>query len=241
MSDTSITSSFNFLNDFFQNSGADSGPASPFEVLFALALSFGLNCLIATIYKRTYRGTKYSQDYVHTLLLLGTVVSVVIMVVRGSQSTAFGMFAAFSIIRFRSSVGQARDIGFIFLAMATGLAVGARAYAMVSITTPIICALVWGLSRVDAFAARRTSHILRIRVSNNINYDAAFTPAFSEFLSFQQLDSVETVQAGLMTELRYSIILADSARISAFINRLQSLNGNNRILITPAGNTSISE
>ncbi len=106
------------------------------EVLGALGLSFVLNCLIAWVYKRTYRGTKYSQDYVHTLVLLGTVVTLVILVVKGSQSTAFGMFAAFSIIRFRSAVGQARDIGFIFLAMANGLAVGANAYGTAVLATP---------------------------------------------------------------------------------------------------------
>ena len=53
------------------------------EIIIALALSFALNCLIAAVYKNTYRGNDYSQDYVHALIILGTVVSVVIMVVRG--------------------------------------------------------------------------------------------------------------------------------------------------------------
>src|SRR5678815_4894174 len=111
------------------------------EVIFALGLSFLLNLLIATVYRRTYTGGDFSQDYVHTLLILGTVVSVVVMVVRGdgekAQATAFGIFAAFSIIRFRTNVGQSRDIGFIFLAMAAGLGVGARAYWMATATTVI--------------------------------------------------------------------------------------------------------
>src|SRR5207253_2991782 len=133
---------------------AHPGPA---EVVFALLLSFGLNCLIATLYKRTYRGASYSQDYVHTLLILGTVVTVVIMVVSGNSATAFGMFAAFSIIRFRRSVSQSRDIGFIFFAMATGLAVGARAYAMAAVITPVVCAVILLLWWRDAFAPRRLS------------------------------------------------------------------------------------
>jgi hypothetical protein len=227
--------------DLFRNPGnlplisGSPVPSSAIEVCLALTLSFALNCLIAATYKRTYRGTKYSQDYVHTLLLLGTVVTVVILVVQGNQSTAFGMFAAFSIIRFRSSVGQARDIGFIFLAMATGLAVGARAYAMASITTPILCALIFALSRFDAFAPKRVSHLLRLRVHNHLDYSTAFTPAFNEFLSFHQLESVETVQAGLLTELRFAVTLRDPAQISPFLQRLQALNGNNRILLTPTG------
>ncbi len=207
----------------------------PVEVIFALLLSFGLNCLIAALYKRTYRGASYSQDYVHTLLILGTVVTVVIMVVSGNSATAFGMFAAFSIIRFRRSVAQSRDIGFIFFAMATGLSVGARAYAMAATTTVVVCLLIWFLSSRDAFAPRRLSHRLRMRVPNEFDYDRELSAVFGEFLGHHALTSVETVQAGLMTELRYDIMLADPPRLSAFIARLQHLNGNNRILVTSTG------
>jgi hypothetical protein len=224
------------LNDFIaeisRHEQAHPGPA---EVIFALLLSFGLNCLIATLYKRTYRGTSYSQDYVHTLLILGTVVTVVIMVVSGNSATAFGMFAAFSIIRFRRSVGQSRDIGFIFFAMATGLAVGARAYVMAAVITPLVCLLILFLWWRDAFAPRRLSHHLRIRVPNEFDYDQEFAPAFREFLSYHTLGSVETVQAGMMTELRYDITLLDPSRVGAFIAQLQHLNGNNRILVTSVG------
>ena len=205
------------------------------EVIFALLLSFALNCLIATLYKRTYRGASYSQDYVHTQLILGTVVTVVIMVVAGNGATAFGMFAAFSIIRFRRSLGHARDIGFIFFAMATGLAVGARAYTMAVVTTVVVCLLILLLSWRDAFAPRRLSHRLRIRVPNEFDYDKELGPLFAEFLGFHTLTSVETVQAGMMTELRYDIMLADESRLAAFVTELQQLNGNNRILITSTG------
>jgi hypothetical protein len=145
------------------------------------------------------------------------------------------MFAAFSIIRFRRSVSQSRDIGFIFFAMATGLAVGARAYAMAAVITPVVCLLILALSRLDAFAPRRLSHHLRIRVPNEFDYDREFAETFREFLNFQTLSSVETVQAGLMTELRYDITLLDPARVGAFITQLQHLNGNNRILVTSTG------
>ena len=224
-----------FIAEISRNGQVHPGPM---EVIFALLLSFGLNCLIATLYKRTYRGTSYSQDYVHTLLILGTVVTVVIMVVSGNSATAFGMFAAFSIIRFRRSVGQSRDIGFIFFAMATGLAVGARAYAMAAVITPLVCALIFCLWWRDAFAPRRLSHHLRIRVPNEFDYDHEFAPAFREFLSFHALGSVETVQAGMMTELRYDITLLDPSRVGAFIAQLQHLNGNNRILVTSVGEVS---
>ena len=154
----------NHLNEFIRGFvGYDKETPGALEIVLAMTLSFLLMCLISAVYKKTYRGSDYSQDYVHTLIILGTVVSVVIMVVRGDPGTAFGMFAAFSIIRFRRSVRQSRDIGFIFLAMAAGLGVGARQYGLATITTIIICAVIYGFSTADIFAPKRLSHFLRIQ------------------------------------------------------------------------------
>lgn len=212
-------------------------PAPPLqEILFALALSFSLNLLIAAVYKRTFKGNDLSQDYIHALVILGTVVSVVVMVVRvdkeHSQATAFGIFAAFSIIRFRTSLNQARDIGFIFLAMSAGLGVGARAYSLATATTIILCAVIYLFSRADAFAPARASHRLRIRVTNDVDHDVAFRDCFAKFLHDFDLISVESIQAGMMTELRYNVHLKEVSRPGEFVAALQQLNGNNRVLLT---------
>jgi hypothetical protein len=225
----------NILNQIF----GFNQPSPPLqEIIFALGLSFALNLLIATVYRRTYKGGSFSQDYVHTLLILGTVVSVVVMVVRtdggSAQATAFGIFAAFSIIRFRTDVEQSRDIGFIFLAMAAGLGVGARAYWLATVTTIIICAVIWVFSNMDAFSPTRASHRLRIRVTNEVNHDVAFKDCFSRYLLDHDLVSVESIQAGMMTELRYLVHLRDSTKTGEFVAALQQLNGNNRVLLTTA-------
>ena len=212
------------------------------EIILALTLSFTLMCLISAVYKKTYRGSDYSQDYVHTLVILGTVVSVVIMVVRGDSATAFGMFAAFSIIRFRRSVAQSRDIGFIFLAMAAGLGVGARQYGLATVTTIIVCAVIYVFSAADIFAPKRLSHFLRIRVTNDLDYDTAFTPCFAQYLTHHELISVESIQAGMMTELRLNVSLKDESHPGSFVSSLQQINGNNRILLTTAAsNLRMSE
>lgn len=227
------------FDKFLQAAGFDQ-PVPPLpEIIFALTLSFVLMCVIAAVYKRTYRGSDYSQDYVHTLIILGTVVSVVIMVVRGDSATAFGMFAAFSIIRFRRTVRQSRDIGFIFLAMAGGLGVGARQYGLATVTTLIICAAILLFSKADIFAPQRLSHLLRIRVTNDVDYDTAFRKCFEEYLAHRELISVESIQAGMMTELRYNVSLRDESQPGAFVVALQQLNGNNRILLTTAASSLV--
>ena len=207
------------------------------EIFFATLLSFALTGLVAALYKATFRGPKLSQDYVHTLMILGIVVTVIVMVVRGgdrdkAMATGFGMFAAFSMIRFRTSLAEARDIGFIFLAMTSGLAVGARQYGLAAATTLLICGIIYFFSRRDWFAPNRASHCLRIRVTNDINYDTAFAELFGKFLEKHDLISVESIQAGMMTELRYNISLQAGRHPGEFVSAIQQVNGNNRVLLT---------
>jgi hypothetical protein len=224
--------------EFFQVTlgfGADTPPLV--EIFFAAFLAFILTSVIAALYKATFKGPKLSQDYVHTLMILGIVVTVIVMVVREgdaakAQATAFGMFAAFSIIRFRTSLSEARDIGFIFLAMAAGLAVGARQYGMAVSSVIVICAIIYFFSRGDWFAPNRASHYLRIRVTNDINYDTAFDATFAKFLEQFDLISVESIQAGMMTELRYNISIKPSHGPGELVSAIQQLNGNNRVLLT---------
>jgi len=229
--------------DFFNVTlgfGSDA-PGLP-EIFFAGLLSFALMALIAALYKSTFRGPKLSQDYVHTLMILGIVVSVIVMVIRSgggdkAMATGFGMFAAFSMIRFRTSLAEARDIGFIFFAMTAGLAVGARQYGLATAATVFISAMIYWFSRGDWFAPNRASHYLRIRVTNDINYDEAFNEVFAKFLERHDLVSVESIQAGMMTELRYNICLRNSHGPRELVSAIQQVNGNNRVLLTSTAPT----
>ena len=234
LQDTGLHGIVNFFHETLNFKAADAGLP---EILFAIFLSFLLNSLIAAVYRSTFRGSKLSQDYVHTLMILGVVVTAIIMVVRfgdkdKAQATAFGMFAAFSIIRFRATVSETRDIGFIFLAMATGLAVGARQYGMAVATTPVIAAIIYYFSRGNWFAPNRASHYLRIRVTNDINYDTAFNPVFEKYLASHDVISVESIQAGMMTEIRYNISLKPEHQAGELVSAIQQVNGNNRVLLT---------
>lgn len=213
------------------NETRQSGP-KPLEVFGAMALSFFLNMAIGYLYKATYKGTRYTQDFVHTLVIIGTVTTILIMVVSGNGAVAFGMFAAFSMIRFRRNLGQSRDLGFVFFAMATGMCVGARQYEIVLVTTLIVGIAIWFLSQKDAFAPNRASHQLRIRVNNDVDFSVAFKDIFDKFTDATEMISVESVQAGMMSEIRYGIILKKEVNVSDFMEEIQVACGNNRAMLT---------
>jgi hypothetical protein len=221
------------FTSFFENLVNSTSPnPTGLEMLFAVLLSLVLNLAVGALYKLSYRGTRYSQDYVHTLVIIGTVVTVIIMVVKGNSSIAFGMFAAFSIIRFRRNLSQARDLGFIFLSMATGMVVGARLYLEAGIAVALVGGAIYLMAKLDLFAPSRVSHSLRVRVTNDIEYDEVFSAIFSQFVEESEVLSVESTQAGMMTEIRYGVSLKSNVKVSDFMEKMQVACGNNRVILT---------
>ncbi len=209
------------------------GAPSPavLEILFAVLLSFGLCALVGRTYRSVCGPDRYSQDYVHTLVILGTVVTLTIMVVSGNAAAAFGMFAAFSIIRFRRTVRQSRDIAFVFLAMGAGLAVGARQYVLALVTVPAVCGLALLLTKANLFAAAPAPLRLRVRLGADQDPGALLAPAFAAHLARHELRSLENVQAGLQLEASYDVVLRDPAGAAAFLSAVREATGNNRVVL----------
>jgi uncharacterized membrane protein YhiD involved in acid resistance len=222
------------LSDLLGASSTTPIVATSLELVLAIGLSFLLTLIIAFVYQRTHSGAIYSQDYVHTLIILGTVVTVIIMGIGQNVAAAFGIFAAFSIIRFRRALPESRDVGFIFFAMAVGLACGSQSYALAVITTVLVSLFVWLMWRFDLFAAQRPSHLLRVRVTPELDYDVAFAETFETLAERVRLQRVESVQAGMMLELRYALRLREGASARALVDALQQRNGNNRVILTSA-------
>ena len=216
--------------------GVTPDTAKPQEVAIAMVISLVLNLIIAAIYRKTYKGTRYSQDYVQTLIIIGVVTTILIMVVSGNGAVAFGMFAAFSVIRFRRTLGQSRDLAFVFFAMAIGMVVGARLYSMAVIITAIVGTAIYLLTKTDAFAPRRASHMMTLRMTSDMDFEELLRPVFAEFTDRVQLVSVSSAQAGMMTELRYGLQLKVGVSTPKLLEALHLVCGNNRVVLTPTGN-----
>jgi hypothetical protein len=120
-------------------------PAAPFSsagaVVFNLLLSFVLVLIVSWVYKKTHKGLSYSQSFVMTLILAGVIISAVMMIIGNNIARAFGAFGAFSIIRFRTAIKDAKDIAYLFLVLAIGMAVGTRNY-LIAVATTVVSLLI---------------------------------------------------------------------------------------------------
>jgi uncharacterized membrane protein YhiD involved in acid resistance len=216
------------------------GTFSVTDVVLGLILSFLLTAFIGWIYQTTHKGTSYTQSYVHTLVLMGMVVSIIMLIVGSNIARAFSLVGALSIIRFRNAVKETRDVGFIFFATAIGMATGTKFYLLAVIATVIIGLVILIMNRFEWYARAAVSQILKIELPNNVEFDTLFDNVFVKYTDTSDLISVDSVRSGMLTELIYSISPKKGANTQAFLADIKNLNGNNKVtLITGYNQTDL--
>lgn len=210
------------------------------DVVIVLALSFILSALIGWVYKKTHRGSSYTQSFVFTLVLNGMVVALVMMIVGSNIARAFSLVGALSIIRFRNAVKETRDVGFIFFTMAIGMAIGTRFYTLAVIGAVMISLMIILMTRFNWFSQDMASQILRIQLPGEIHFNGLFDRTFLKYTSTSELISVDSILNGTITELTYSIGMKKSARVEGLLDEIKQLSNNHKVtLITGYNGTDL--
>lgn len=202
-----------------------------FDVALALFLSFALSLIVAAVYRYTHKGVSYSQQYVQTLVIMGTVVSLIMLIIGSNIARAFALVGALSIIRFRNAVKETRDVGFIFLAMAIGMAVGTRFFLLAAFATAALSLFIVVMSKFDFFAKTVNERILRVRFPIDRDFEEAFEEVFREHLDEYNVISLETVRAGVLQEVVYSVVLKRGKNPKALLEAIRAKNDNNKVTL----------
>jgi uncharacterized membrane protein YhiD involved in acid resistance len=201
------------------------------DVAAVFFTSLVLSLCVGWVYRATHRGVSYSQTYVHTLVLFGTVVAFIMLIIGTNIARAFTLVGALSIIRFRHAVKESRDVAFVFLVMAVGMACGTRFYMLALFGTIFLSAAVVFMTKLDLFAKVVRERILIVRVPGELKYDEVFSEIFRKFLDEFNLISLETVGEGQFQEAVYSVVLKPRAETDRFIEALREANGNNKVTL----------
>lgn len=171
-----------------------------------------------------------TQSFVVTLAILPVVVQLVIMLVNGNIGAGIAVAGAFSLVRFRSAPGTAREIGVLFMSMAIGLATGMGYIWLAVLAFFIISAVIVLLSATGFGKASEAERILRITIPENLDYDSLFDDIFEEYVRSFSLIRVKTTNMGTLYELEYRIILKGDCVPKEFIDKLRCRNGNLNII-----------
>ncbi|RME77469.1 MAG: DUF4956 domain-containing protein [Chloroflexi bacterium] len=198
------------------------------DMVLTIGLSFVLSAVIAWVYKSTYHGMAYSQSYVHTLIMMSMIVAVIMLVIGSNIARAFSLVGALSIIRFRNAMKDTRDVGFIFFAIAIGMACGTGFYLLAVVSTLAISALMFQLTGMNLFAADGREQVLRFRVADGIDYETAFLSLFNRYLERYKLISVKIGQNDSV-RLVYLVKFREDINPKAFLSDLHRLNGHQAV------------
>ena len=203
-------------------------PVGQFLLCVGVALVIGLILAAAYMYRARYTGS-----FVTTLALLPAVVCVVIMMVNGNVGAGVAVAGAFSLVRFRSVPGTAREIGVLFLAMGAGLICGMGYLAYAVLFTVLLCGMMLLYGRIGLGSGRNTmQRSLRITIPEDLNYTTVFDEPFSEYTTAHELTQVKTTNLGSMFRLTYRITLSSAESEKALIDALRCRNGNLEILVS---------
>lgn len=225
------------LNQLFSFSQSQSVVVlNPLIVGFNLLLAFALTLIIALIYKHTHRGLSYSQTFVTTLIISGIVIAAVMMVIGNNVARAFGAFGAFSLVRFRTAIKDAKDMGYIFLVLAIGMAVGTNNYFIAVATTVVVLVVLFVLYKLNFGSIRRFDYILNFGLDTRANAENVYKSAFDKYLKSNSLLNIKATDGGKVLQLSFSIKFISEADAQVFINELERLNGVSNVNLITAKN-----
>ena len=207
-----------------------------FTIIFNILLAFALSLIVAWIYKATHKGISYSQSFTFTLILIGFLIAVIIMVIGNSLAVAFGAFGVFSLIRFRTAIKDARDVAFILLVVAIGLAVGTSNYIIALATTIFSVIIIYILTRLNFGSIRKYDYILNFSAEANRFSNDKMRAIFAEFLKYDNLLNVVSRENGRILDYSFNIKFIKPSDLENFISRLNQIEGINNVDIISAKN-----
>ena len=184
--------------------------------LLSVALGFG----IALVYRKI---SGEGGTMVSALTVLPFLVQLVILLVNGNLGAGVAVAGAFSLVRFRSAPGSARDIMAIFLAMTVGLCCGMGYCAMAVLTAVVTCGI---LLLQGGQAADARERDIRVTVPENLDYSTLFSDLFAEHTISYKLLRVKTVNMGSLYSLHYRVTLKDADKEKNLLDAMRCRNVN---------------
>ena len=200
-----------------------------FLLCLGVSLLLGLVLTAACMWRN-----EHTKSFLVTLAILPAVVCVVIMMVNGNIGAGVAVAGAFSLVRFRSAPGSAKEIVAIFLAMGAGLIAGMGYLGFAALFTVIMSAVFFlynclAGSGVKSEALRKS---IKITIPEDLDYTGVFDDIFDTYTKKSELIKVKSVNMGSMFRLTYNVTLKDASLEKEMIDRIRERNGNLEIMVS---------
>jgi uncharacterized membrane protein YhiD involved in acid resistance len=118
-------------------------------IVVRFALAAGLAALLA--YRRRKGSPLFRRDpsVAQTQILLAVVTAAMMMVVADNAARAFAIFAAASLVRFRTNIRDPKEITVLLVSLGIGLATGVGRWEIATVFTLFVLLLLWVLEHYE--------------------------------------------------------------------------------------------
>jgi len=98
------------------------------DSIIGMLMSVVISFILSYIYMKTHSGYSYSRNYIFSLILISLTISLIMTIIGSNIARAFALVGAMSIVRFRNPIKETRDLAYIFMSIAIGMACGTGFY-----------------------------------------------------------------------------------------------------------------
>ena len=221
------------MNKIFNEVFAFTSSEITFQGMIAtLATSLLFGFILGVTYLITQKKEGYQRSFIITLVMLPVILSMIIVFVGSNLARAFSLAGTIAVIRYRSVPGDPKDIGYVFFAVGAGLACGVGLFGYGAIFVLVLSVVLVIIEKLNFAKPSNKRKILKITVSEDMNYQNAFDDILTEYTLDYNLVKIKTTELGSLFELVYHITMDDKINERDFINKLRCVNGNLSIILS---------
>lgn len=197
--------------------------------LICAGVALLLGVIIAITHMKTSQTTK---GFLTTLATLPLLVMAVMIMINGNLGTSIAILGAFSLIRFRSIQGQAKDLLSVFFAMMIGLACGMGHILFAVVITIIAVVAIVFFSYTHFLEPNKKQRVLKIVIPEDLDYEEVFEDIFKKYTSRADLTRMKTMNMGSLYKLTYDITMKNGVKEKDFLDEIRVKNCNLKVLLS---------
>lgn len=197
--------------------------------LISASVALLLGIVIAITHMKTTQTTK---GFLITLATLPVLVMAVMIMINGNLGTSIAILGAFSLIRFRSIQGQAKELLSVFFAMAIGLACGMGHVLFATVITAIGVAATLFFSYTHFLEPNKNQRVLKIVIPEDMDYEEVFDETFQKFTKKSELVRMKTMNMGSLYKLTYNVTIKNGIKEKEFLDEIRTKNCNLKVLLS---------
>lgn len=197
--------------------------------LICAGVALLLGVIIAITHMKTSQTTK---GFLVTLATLPLLVMAVMIMINGNLGTSIAILGAFSLIRFRSIQGRAKDLLSVFFAMMVGLACGMGHVLFAVVITIISVIAIVFFTYTHFLEPNKKQRVLKIMVPEDLDYEEVFDEIFAKYTSRVDLVQMKTMNMGSLYKLTYDITMKNGVKEKEFLDEIRVKNCNLKVLLS---------